>query len=290
MNRKRWSVLIVIGVMAIGSLFLLRHRNEPQYQGKPLSYWIDRVREELIQSHKTHTRVNSRIAEDFKDAVRSTGSNAVPYLMKELGRTPSILQKLTPSFFVERGWIDKNYDFVDRNIAAVGFFALGTNGLSALPELGVLLKDPEDAAHVASILPSLGESTYPVLTNALTNGDVRVRYAVVLATSHYKDSNRIAAVAVRCLNDPDADVRHEVIRRLLYKGFSRDEIVSKLITALNDTDSTVQLEAIWHLEKFEPIAIAAIHALEKLTTNAAPQIRAEAESAINQIKNGHRAE
>jgi hypothetical protein len=124
--------------------------NEPVHNGRPLSDWVDALLQKRLHSV---TRPNQAVK-----AVRAIGTNAIPWLLRELTATPwTRSDNLT----------NTQSSYLHQNRARWGFWALGNIGSPAIPELIKLMDRQPDA--VPSALAGIGGPAVPALELCLTN-------------------------------------------------------------------------------------------------------------------------
>src|SRR2546422_11683113 len=77
--KSRWRIFLIAAAAATGLVLALAlwFPKEPVYQGKPVSFWI----EELARTQPVRIWETDRPA---KEALRTLGTNAVPYLAKAM--------------------------------------------------------------------------------------------------------------------------------------------------------------------------------------------------------------
>src|SRR5438045_3026446 len=79
-RRKRFMVVAAaVIVVAIGAIVFWPGAKEPEYQGKKLSEWLEQY---------CGSAGNPQKALEAEEAIRATGSNAVPYLIEWLKSEP----------------------------------------------------------------------------------------------------------------------------------------------------------------------------------------------------------
>lgn len=145
-------VLAVIGVAKIAS------PSQPQYEGKSLDYWC----EKLLTDYPTN--------ESAVLAVRAIGSNAIPHLIQQLREADTKYNTIRGA----NSLLDRQI-FVEAQIqqgmhkwqkACWGFRALGSMASNAIPELESLLSGNPQIIHA---LLMIGDSAMPVLLQTQTN-------------------------------------------------------------------------------------------------------------------------
>ncbi len=77
-SQKKWLLAAFILLVAAGGWFFFRRAAEPEYAGKPVSYWF----KEYCRSGQGMTWDASR-HDEAGAALRQMGTNAVPYLLKQ---------------------------------------------------------------------------------------------------------------------------------------------------------------------------------------------------------------
>ncbi len=141
-RRLSFKFCTIIAAIIIASCLLValtQPSRRSSYKGKTLRSWL-----ELIQSQ------NLLEVEEAEAAVRKIGANAVPTLTAYLSHRESALEKRLPKWLTgslsrmglcRRGVFWDNYY---HSKALCGFRALGTNGVSAVPDLRRFLADSTD--------------------------------------------------------------------------------------------------------------------------------------------------
>src|SRR5690348_3835081 len=116
-------LLCILPALAGGAGAEPEFADNPVHNGKPLSAWVDELLELRSPDRATQTdRAAVR-------AVRSIGTNAIPWLLRELTVTPDI-----------------GSGSLHQNRARFGFWALGEIGSPAIPSL---LKQMDQQANYA---------------------------------------------------------------------------------------------------------------------------------------------
>ena len=153
---KRWRVLLLMaGIALVAFAVLAWHRGpqEPVYQEKPLTQWINEAHDVGVFEQTDET----------KNAMLTFGTNAVPFLMKEFTRP---ISSRRDRFFA---WVNAHSFFkihlrTDEErviVAGRGLMLLETNAAPALPVLARYLDDPNRAGFVMAIFYSLGDAALP---------------------------------------------------------------------------------------------------------------------------------
>lgn len=136
--------------------------NEPAYKGKKLSVWLDEL-QALPQADQANPRTPQ------VQAVRAIGTNAIPWLIQEMGRHPTagwrwrVNQVLEKQKLIGYRLPYRNHPFR----AEVGFRALGEVGEPAIPAILAFVEKYPDI--VPRTLAAIGRPAIPALQNCLTN-------------------------------------------------------------------------------------------------------------------------
>ena len=85
-SQKKWLLAAFVFLVAAGGCFFFWQPAEPEYAGKPVSYWF----KEYCRSGQRMTWDYSSRREETAAALRQVGTNAVPYLLEQtLNNRPS---------------------------------------------------------------------------------------------------------------------------------------------------------------------------------------------------------
>jgi hypothetical protein len=146
--RFRTSLWRICGALAgvVMVALIVRSNGEPSYEGRPLSFWLDR----FTASQNTSERVRAAFA------IRQIGTNALPDLLVMLGKHDSKARQAVLAV-LERQSVCRirsagEYHLMARN----GFCVLGSVASPAEPQLARLRQD-EDPEISALAADSLGD-------------------------------------------------------------------------------------------------------------------------------------
>ena len=231
------AATLVCGVVGV---LLLVLPGEPSYGGRRLSMWVEDVTlppyEEPAASNAVH-------------AIRQIGTNALPFLMRQLQTKNSPLRML--------GFWLKNKRFVNflstrsaaqvRFDAALALRALGPAAEPTIPELTRLLHLPASTFEVAAILPVFGRRGYLVLSTGLTNSNWIVRRL---------SADNLIMLEVKL----SQDATNELVMKYRREA---NVAIPALIEALEDTDPRVLDPVITALDYIRQEPERVIPALEK---------------------------
>src|SRR6266566_3465443 len=136
----RWRPLLVgLGfAILLAAAFLIGHREEPVYQGKPLSYWVTRLR-----SDGYHGAPKDAVA-----AIRAIGPRAAPFLLEWMPhRQPRLPAWVARPWQWCSEWLHKQVRQKENETPAwdcveIAWWALGSEGKSAVPALARVISQP----------------------------------------------------------------------------------------------------------------------------------------------------
>src|ERR1051326_2907366 len=185
---RRKLILLFLGCTVVvgGIALLLTPNNEPRYNGRALSGWLDIY---CSSGSGVHTAFE---IDEAADAVRHIGTNALPWLLRwlpyEYPRRPSIMDviigKLPISFQDSRLAMRLLTDQRARHsyMAQRGFELLGPKAKPVIPELLRLTNDPKSpgaAAVALYVLSWMGKDGSDALFDVLNNDGHPHREGVV---------------------------------------------------------------------------------------------------------------
>jgi hypothetical protein len=135
---------------------------EPAHGGKKLSAWLDELN---AMTFPGECDPNTRPAQ----AVRAIGTDAIPWLLDELGIEGSALKTRLNQLLVRQSFI--KFRFEDSHIrlrrAVMGFAALGPIAKPAIPSLLKLVE--KNPGYAPTALAYVGPPAIPALQQCLTN-------------------------------------------------------------------------------------------------------------------------
>lgn len=260
--------VVFLSLLAISSV----QASEPVYNGKPLSEWLYAM--SLLPSAYEHLYNPQPGEPSPADAVRQIGTNAIPTLLEILGVTVEnksrVLQKLKCREFREEFSLPGMPDDDLRDMAVRSFGLLGTNAVSAIPQIAKLFGNRETCSGAAQALALLGPKGFAALTNGLSskNDDIRGVAIWAIGEKASADSNTVARIMIDCLKD--LQNRGEAARYLA--GKDPTLAIPALLPLLDeDTNFAVIEGACRALSSYGPTAKIAVPKLLSLYTNAVVQ-------------------
>lgn len=168
MRRWHWIVISFIGGIAL-FLAICWLWSGPCYQGRSLNSWV--------RGLGSYIMTNERRLESA-EAVRHIGTNAVPSLIKQLGRKPTIREpewRLNLRVTLAKANINLPRPADVRGDALAALDALGPVAKDAAPALERLLHENRPDYRALMVLAQLGPDGVPALTRALTNDQRLIR-------------------------------------------------------------------------------------------------------------------
>ena len=172
------AILFVAILCAIGWRVL--HSTEPEYRGKPLSFWLE--------GYRVHN-LGGPEQKNADDAISHTGTNSIPTLLKMARAHDSALKLRVRQWAQKQHFIKIDYvSASERNIQAVyGFQKLGSKGKDAVPALIALCEQNISRTTREAIPAALGwigpeaKQAIPVLLPNATNANPFVRGNAIYA-------------------------------------------------------------------------------------------------------------
>jgi hypothetical protein len=170
MTKRFRIIFLLMFALLAGMLSLYVHHNrEPSYQGRTLTRWL-----EVFHKASDDPLANEAILNASTNAVRQIGTNAIPFLLKKVASREWVFRGRVESLLERQSLIHFHFARPDyKNVLGMsGFIILGKDAKSAVPELIMLSKDPDDVARFFA-LDSLGaiesdkETLLPVLLRLL---------------------------------------------------------------------------------------------------------------------------
>jgi len=228
---RKWVVMIAASAALVSTLAvvlpLLNPEPEPSYNGRTLSEWLKMSR---------RPAVTEGFPGEATLAVRSIGTNALPFLLKwiryelppwrekllTLATRPVAGKTLSEGKVVYGNSLILGKSTRLAKLAELGFVILNTNAVSAIPDLEALMKGNQSPVVRRRAIYALGEiggPSIPALTNALADIKqpnrceiIEAIYAVErMSPARYSNIYRGACLPALtwALNDPDTWVRRQ---------------------------------------------------------------------------------
>jgi HEAT repeat protein len=295
--QRKWrtGLVVILALSTIGVLLYVSRTNEPSFQGRALSQWLEDI----------ENARDDQAAEPANNAVRQIGTNAIPYLL-EMMRAEDSQLKETFNTLVARAHIYR-FRIPDASgkhaCAFVGFCALGPQAGSAIPELTVLVNNPKLARFAAAALIYISPDGVKAATSGLENTNALVRREIlgVLGTAgivRFTTNATPARMAIlgaqaefavppmiRALSDSDELTRARAATSLGLLGQKPEIVVPALIRNLAETNGwRVPVSAAKGLSRFGTNAGAALPALKAIAGHPDSRVREAVATAIQSIE------
>ena len=252
--KKRWRIIIaglVLAALAVLTWVVFNpSESEPQYEGKPLSFWLA---EAVIPHEEDYGtwRVGSRKAEA---AMEHFGTNAVPTLLQMLRARDSTLKLKLIAIGRKFGLHRELYRNAEirNHAAAEAFRQLQSSARFYVPDLVKIYEEKISSLSQLSALKALdyigpradGGAATPALIDGLANTNNFVRAETVQTLGYIWAPSKLAVPALaKCLSDSYVQVRLNAAHVLGGYRARAEAALPALINALNDADPDVRTEA-----------------------------------------------
>ena len=243
-----------------------------------------------LQSHSNSVSAQLRSLDEerFSKALKQITTNEISVLLEMLAAKDSATKTKLLELLEKAPWLQIEVRTAEafHYGALVGFEALGSNAVSAIPQLGkMLMNGDQDGGHTAAFcLAVIGCESIPTLVEALTNSNYQVRYnaAAALGSMESKAKDAIPSL-LQALKDNHQLVRYSAARAL---GEIRMEpliVVPALMAALDDQDETVMWNAAIALGEFGVKAKQAVPKLSVLAKGNDPRASPIALESLKKI-------
>lgn len=259
---------------------------EPVYDGTPLMKWVDKLGHTKLR-YIDLSPPSFEPPADATKAIRSIGSNAVPFLLTWLNDTNRVYGGvgLHEKLVVTKHIPDKLY-------IAYAFRILGEEAVSAVPELERMIStDPEGSAEYANFtsaayaLSELGSNAAPAMVRAAGQIKDPENRSIVIEQMRALGTSGDAAVPflLSCLSSENVLIRRAAAVSLVQIPTRPQEVIPSLINALKDSDFSVRFYAAAGLGAYKSAARQAIPSLMKAFDDPDWQARANAIRATGEI-------
>lgn len=275
------AVLLLAGLVGL-IVWQALGPQEPVFEGRRLTRWLDHH----VANSSAKPPYGSPGWKKADEALRHIGTNAVPTLLTMIRAKdpPPVVLKLIE--FQRYRWTRINYRYARtrHEEAEYAFEVLGTNGVSAVPELIEIYEEavsPSSQRCAALALGHIGRGAHAALPALLrnfhhTNGDVRF-YAVSAVLDIGGDSNIVVPALKGMLKDPKSEVRFNAVAGLRRFGANARSAIPELLEAWQqDQDQSVKEEVAGVLWSLVPEKIAKPLVVEDPTPMVANGVTTEA--------------
>jgi hypothetical protein len=225
--RKHRTLVIATPCVALAIVLtvLLAHDDEPRYNGRPLSKWLQVYSQNVMAQ-------NSPQFTEAEQAIRTIGTNALPLLAKWIQQQPPSWHRAAPRNLPETirdaapaKFLIDGPGYETANGAMLAINLLGTNATPLIPELVALMKGTTNrttAVRIIAALSGLGAAALPHMAAALSNTNQTGRSAI------------------------------PAYIRLMARDIGTNACLPPLQAAQRDPDPAVRAAASWALSKLAP--------------------------------------
>ena len=239
--------LVALGVTAITLIALLGSR-EPSFQGRKLTLWL-----------RDFDGWDGLSDVPVSKALQEIGTNAIPTLLGTMRTRDTRLRQCVIALDSKQSLIrfqsvvrlDPSPQPSRRWRAVDAFSVLGPAGRPAIPALERLLRDADTAPEAASALARIGPETLPLIVQAVTNSNNRIRSGAIFG--------------------------------LAYLGPRGSAAIPALIAALGDQDDYVRASAAWALGLVGANDPAVVPPLLKSAADPSPNVRAKVAESLGAV-------
>ncbi len=236
-------------------------RDEPVYDGKALSYWI------RDESHGSINLSRPDLGVDGVKAVRTAGTNAIPFLLEWLGSPRAVLAfgvlgSSARSAVPELLRLATNETLL---ASAQGSFqtnaitALWQIGSEAVPALSIIATNhaAKSARYMAlsavALMGTNATAAQPALLESLKDPDENIVSTALLGLRlMHSNDPAVFVAAARFLDEPQPRLRRDALEVLA--GFG-DQALPSILRALNDADDAVSATSLALLVETAPQAL-----------------------------------
>lgn len=273
---KKTFVIVAI-ILAVGMLAAIFFRREPSADGRTLTEWLRLGWPRWSDGVEGFDSENREIT----NAVRKIGAAAVPTLLAKLRAEDLPWKKKLDNKWGRMILPEREDAYRQRGQAVYGFSILGTQAISALPELyQMCLLTNADAPAAGFAMGCLGPEALPFLKAAWTNENIEVQMRAISGMVATREMARLNFAEILAL-------RNEANRGLALRAVSGamrvlPEAESLLIATnfLQIDDFKIQVLTLIRTGRFCTNSAGAIPFVVPFLTNANATLRREATNAL----------
>jgi hypothetical protein len=230
---KRWRYLTIIGllicIMVAWWSWQLNSGN-PKYKGKRMSAWLE--------SYDSSTEQERKATDEI---LRNMSTNAVPFLLRELGAYDSPLRLRLLRLLSRQSIIKFQYTnaAIRQERARRGILALRPVAKDVAPMLIAICDGRSPKVQAFLVLSTLGHmgpdarAAVPLLLRETTNTDAIIRQEAVWALGQIHAAPKsVVPVLITALRDPDGRVPALAARSLAHYGRDAQLAIPALLDLL----------------------------------------------------------
>jgi hypothetical protein len=227
--RRRWKVIAAFAIAGLIStaFFVLRSTPEPEYDGKPLSYWLNELHRSIDRSATTFPARKEEWYSDPKatNALTHIGTNAYPQVISWTAReTPRFITVAASKLHLKLLGNLIGQDFMQKEQVSTYFSWMGSRASAAVPMLSNIVVTAREnsftrifALHHLRVIGGGGQPALIALKhNTNLPMETRVRCMVDLITEYNTERLSggdqeldLARSLQQCEADPDPAFRAE---------------------------------------------------------------------------------
>jgi len=290
---------VVIGLATLGIILLAMGwrrfgatRNEPRYEGHPISYW---ARQCVPATNRWPFSV--ALSDPAERALRAMGTNALPTLLSWM-RYPYAEDDPRPKAMVWLGRHQLGFCQVlltpgsyRPDLAALALHTLGTNAQPAVPALTAMLSEQDNAQYAGAVLALIGppgaaalETVVPAVADELTRANLVGRLQSLVRPERHAE---FEPLLIQRLNEDEAQSVRVSAAQVLGVFTNAPSAALALANAVRAGDRVVRAQAGQSLARFSPEALAAAApVLEQLLTSTNLAVRNEAANLLPFLPRG----
>jgi HEAT repeat protein len=246
MGKKRLILLAVLLIAMVGGvgwrLLKAPQVPDPIYKGQPLSYWLDGFYADSFDAKK-YPGLSVPTRQEAGDAVIHLGTNAIPMLLRMLGKPiPSLADRFL-RLAKKQSLIKIKHIPADSNWKAYEAFSyLAATARIAVPQL-IQMDDTDASPFIQQAVPAIlsrigtpAEPAIPALLRWINHTNEWVRNNVVYALGQiHSEPTLVVPLLIKCLNDTNAAVRGQAASALgEFHGYARPAVPA--LIALRDQE------------------------------------------------------
>ncbi len=259
---KLLAAALVLSSAICFALVVSTRESEPVWEEKPLSAWTDDLA----------TGSSKEVRGTAEQAIRHIGLRALPGLLRMLRSTDGFLQRALRHFTLGRGgWqfppvTARELPAHEQHVrAALAFEALGRIGRPAIPVLRKILLHNSEPEFVADALVGIGPEGVAIILDALPRMSPKSHCPLYLSALKWPSQEAaIKRALLQSIKSQNAEERRCAAEFL--GRFKRDAApsVAVLVSALEDSDFAVRVQAVRTLAELETNAATAIEPLRNV--------------------------
>ncbi len=283
LSRKRKVILALLAlVLLAGGLFWANQNKEPVYQGKRLSEWVEQYISGAI------AEVASDREAEAAAAIRTMGTNCLPWLLKKFSAKPSDLTLKLDRWVSEIPVLSKFHTHTHERhtVAKICFRILGPMAKETVPFMRGILNDPMETGSLRTdaglILADIGgKDSIDALAKTKTDQSTRIRSYCV--TALYLIGKDASDALKQYLHDKDESIRSLAARGLAKTGEPIEVWLPCLAELASSTEVQLRQNSVFAIRKYGDGSKEAALALRNCLTDADGHVRFLSASGLGRM-------